>query len=73
MGFWKQKGDGKHDQVIINGSGGNDSVRHIKSRDKTGGTKIVSQSFSSNNSKKEKGHTTVHGNNHVNKHGSHKR
>jgi hypothetical protein len=69
---WKQKGDGKHDQVSISGSGGNDSVKHIKSQDtkygESGSTKIVSESYSNGN---KTGHTTVHGNNHVNKHGSH--
>lgn len=67
---WKQSGDGKHDRVDISSS--SKTIRHTKSADtRTGGTKTTSET--KGGSGKNNGRTTVHGNDHVNYHGSHKK
>lgn len=69
---WIIRGDEDHDRITISGSGGENAIRHIVYEEKDGsGMAVITQTFSSNDSKHELGHTTVHGNDWVNYHGSH--
>ena len=65
---WKESGDGKHTKVQI--SGRDQSITHVRSRDSRYGSDSKITSVTKNS--KSEGRTTVHGNDHVNKHGNHK-
>lgn len=67
----KEFGGGKHDRIDIYGKSG-DMIRHSRSDDtRYGGEKIIGSQHSPDG--KVTGYTTVHGNDHVNKHGIHKK
>lgn len=69
MSWWSQSGDGKHEKVNVSGSINGDKyeVQHVKASDSNYGDKslIVTTTYENGN---ESGHTTVHGNDHVNHH-----